>query len=699
MSRARTIEVAAFIAATDKDGLVDPTRYEAERLILENQRIGGIDADALARAIPAASAFERDRDGLLRTINARLDTPLEQERFAEALDTAKISDGFIERKLEQAGEVIGGTYDDAKAWGKEFLNSADESVTKKMSWSYQRAQDIENNPNATEFQKQSAGLAREVVGKAQQVYGQSTGAYVHGLDMLDDFVDLGKMGYRFTTDENYRDLIISTAKLYAAETMDDPKKPLRDLRNAAAEALDNWEKEYKQAKAEGRERQFLGETEGAVGVELVATLIPVSKAGKLGKVANAIDSATPDALNEATELASDANRALRHAEEPPTPHAGETLGEASARSDRAVEAAGDVLRSEIRVFRDAGKLDELIEAAHKTGNVEGFLRVGELAPSELTEILKRDPSMFAGKIGFKEALDISTNGVDLTKMTNRQIGDIGEAIYTYDLIKDGHTDIVAVKNNSGHGIDLVSRNKAGDLEFTEIKTSIQGKAKSQGGDPEDFITSRLDRAIGQNGHWAEHNTMPGLKETSERMREEIFDSDGQIGKINSKWVQINLSKSPGSSKLDVDKAVDDWVKPEPKKQSLLESFRQDEQAAHRLATIKGREKGLDDKHAGNLAAQGLLAYKQDKFVTNPDDIGIYGERLFITSFPHGKDREPNFHVSVDVASASQKPAEETLQQLAKLDQQQAQESVVQQQSQQQDGQDGPKGPTIGPRIA
>jgi hypothetical protein len=268
------------------------------------------------------------------------------------------------------------------------------------------------------------------------------------------------------------------------------------------------------------------------------------------------------------------------------------------------------------------------------------------------------------------------------------------------LVEPEHTDIVSIKNNSGHGIDLVSRDKAGDLEFSEIKTSTQGMAKGQRGDPEDFITSRLDRAIAQERHWAEHNAVPGMSDLARDLRREIMspDSDTLLPGLNAKWVQINLSKSPGSTKLDAAIKPEDWVKPEPKKQSLLESLSPDEQALHHRVTSKGKERGLDDERAENLSAQGLLAYKQDKFVKSPDDIGIYGERLFITSFPHGKGCEPNFHVSVEVASASQKPAEETLQQIATLDQKQAQDRLAQQQIQQQDSPDGTKGPTIGPRI-
>ena len=45
-----------------------------------------------------------------------------------------------------------------------------------------------------------------------------------------------------------------------------------------------------------------------------------------------------------------------------------------------------------------------------------------------------------------------------------------------------------------------------------------------------------------------------------------------------------------------------------------------------------------------------------KVFRNADDIGIYGDRLFITCFPHGHGRAPNHHVNLDVVEASQKSA-------------------------------------------
>ncbi len=226
--------------------------YEAQCLILQNQRLGSIDADALARGIVQSHAFEEfDRDAFLRAIDARLDSRAEKKRFAEALDAANITDSFVERKFEQAGEVVGGAY----GYVKEKTAWADEFLTKQMSWSYQRAGELENDPNATESQRRSASLARDAVGKAQELYGQGSGGIVHSLNTLKGIVDLGEMGYRFTTDENYRNLLISTAKLYAVQTMDDPGKPVRDLRNAATQAMDRWEQDYKQQRLAQQQTQ------------------------------------------------------------------------------------------------------------------------------------------------------------------------------------------------------------------------------------------------------------------------------------------------------------------------------------------------------------------------------------------------------------------------------------------------------------
>jgi len=692
----KTTEAAALVAATDQNGRIDPVAYEAQRLILENQRMGTIDATALVRNLERSPGFERfDRTEFLAAIDTRLDSPAAKARFAEALDAANITDSGLERFGEQVAGAIGGAFDYVKGkaeWIKEYASD-------DLSSAYRRVDELQNDPNATDLQRNAAALARDVVGQAQQLYGQGLGGVMHSFNTLKDVVDTGQMAWRFTTDENYRDVLIATAKLYAAETADDPLKPARDLRDATTQALENWERDYAQAKTEGRERQFLGQTEGAVGIELVATLVPVGKLAKFGRIANALDAATPDALDEVAESIGSANRTLRDPDGVArTPHPGESPGELAARSERAEQAADALIDAQVKFFRDEGKLDQLIEAAHRTGNVEGLLRSGELRPTELADVLKRDPAVFDGKVSYLEAVGISTQGVDLARLTARQLGDIGEAIHTYDLVRAGHTDIIAIKNNSGHGIDLVSRNPAGELEFSEIKTSAVGQAKGQRGNPEEFIPERLQRAMDQEGHWAARNTLPALDEVARNLRSEIVDPDtGRVMNLNAKWIQLNVSHIPGSPRLDVQKTVDDWRVPQPNQQSRLDSLSLPDQATHERMRTAGLSSGLDEQLAGNLAALGLLALKQDNLVKKPDDIGVYGERLFASYFPHGRDREPNFHVSVDVGMASEKPAHETLQQVAQLDQQRAQEQSMQPQQTQQQSQ--PSGPTIGARTA
>ncbi len=244
---------------------------------------------------------------------------------------------------------------------------------------------------------------------------------------------------------------------------------------------------------------------------------------------------------------------------------------------------------------------------------------------------------------------------------------------------------------------LVSRNPAGELEFSEIKTSAVGQARAQSGNPEEFIPDRLQRAMDQEGHWAARNTLPGLDETARNLRSEIIDPDtGRVVNLNAKWVQINLSRLPDSSRLDVDKTVETWNAPRPTEHSQLDSLSTTNRALHERMMSAGLSAGLDRVRAGNLAALGVLAYNEDTLVLKPDVVGIYAERLFVGYFPHGREREPNFQVNVEVAVGAAKPAQETLQQLAQLDQQQAQERTMQQQTQQQSA---PSGPTIGARTA
>lgn len=118
---------------------------------------------------------------------------------------------------------------------------------------------------------------------------------------------------------------------------------------------------------------------------------------------------------------------------------------------------------------------------------------------------------------------------------------------------------------------------------------------------------------------------------------------------------------------------------------------------HQRMLEVARTHGFDDERAGNIAAQGVLAFKRDGLVRQADDVGIYGGNLMTSYFPFGRDREPNYHTPpLDAASAAQVPAQQTLQQAAEVErQQQAQQQTLAPQVQQADG---PKGPSMGARA-
>jgi hypothetical protein len=478
---------------------------------------------------------------------------------------------------------------------------------------------------------------------------------------------LGRLGYRFTSDSNFRDTVIGMAKIYGAEVANDPSKPVRDVQQAASNALDKWEQGLAQARKNGSEKEFLGSTAGAVGVEIVATLVPVSKLGKLGKAAKTLDRITPDSLDEIGEVLTDAARAM------------EQGGVAS-------EGAEQLLRGVIRGARDQGELLSVVKAARSTGNVEGLLRSGELNPKELAEALKFDKTLFDGKIDFEEALGYSTKGVDLTQLSTKQLGDIGEAIQTNELVRLGYTDIVAIKNKSAHGIDLVGKNPhSNEIEFFEIKTSAKGIAPAQVGDPEQFVSTRLQRAMGAQGHWDPKNTIPGLKDVASSLRDEITDPvTGNIDSINAKWVQLNLSRSPGSIKLEVHRTIEDWVKPPDKRTELIPD------QAPNLQIIQaslGADERWDSRQKRNISATLYEAYAGDPLMKRVDEAGLVTGRdgtvnAYALYKPFGN-QSPTFHVAVDANKAAEIPEQQGLDRAAQVTQQlalQTQQETLQRES-------------------
>lgn len=532
--RSSSADIAALLHATDENGRVDPLAYEAQRLVLHNRTLSGIEAERLVEDMVTSPAF-RDDDGkpefkpLIDAIGARL-SEHEKDRFRDALDAANVTDGRMERLGEQAAEL-------AQSIGGEV----DRHISDGMADAQRRMQEVAQDSERSPLERGAASTASQVIGKTQFSYGAGKGAVTHAIDTVEDYAALASAAKRIVTDEGFRDLVIGSAKMYAAEVREDWSKPYDDARKLLNEGLETWESGLRSAYAERKEGEYLGRTSGVVGVEIVAMAVP---AGKLGKVAKALDKVTPDNTRVLTEHLDD-------------------LGRARAAGGLAAEGSAEALRGTMSMARDKGQLLPLVEAGRATGNLDAMLQIGEFKPDELGWLLKHDPSIFNGKVPFDEALAASTKGIDpvalsATAAGRKQLGDIGEAIMTRDLVKDGYTNIVSVQNKSGHGIDLVGRNPAGELEFFEIKTSARGMAREQYGNPDEFITERLRLAIREKGQWAEHRVPEGMRDLAEQLRNEINDQGGQI---NAKWVRLNLSRDPGSPDLKIDKNVEIWQTP------------------------------------------------------------------------------------------------------------------------------------------
>lgn len=703
---ASTTEIAALLSATDAQGRVDPMAYEAQRLILQHQGLGSVDAAALVHALPASPGFATfDRNAFFSAIDQRLETPQERQRFADALDQANLSDGWLERLGEQAAEVGGQAYDSTRT----AVRWADTQVSDGLAAAQRSTRDTAAAPGVLPGLRAEAQAGNNLVGNVQQGYGFVTGGAGHAVSTLGDTVDLVRMGTRLVTDPNYRDVVVGMVRIYAAEVVADPHKPIDQARSAATQALQHWEQGLAQAQREGREHEYIGSAAGAAGVEILATLVPASKVSKLGKAAQIMEdiapgplprpakawpmprvpnalvrapttalSMRPSAMRACPAALAPTPRGWRKSARPP----GVVVRPAKGRSRCCAGWSARPARTATWTIWSAPRAPPTTSKAS--------LRSGQLAPRELTAILKRTPGVFDGRIDFPTALDHSTQGVDLTRLTTRQLGDIGEAIQTHDLVKQGYSDIVAIKNRSGHGIDLVGRNPGGELEFFEIKTSAKGMAPAQHGDPEQFVAKRLERAIDAQGHWDPKNTIPGLKSIAQDISREIGP---EAENINATWVRLNLSRSPDAPHLQIERKIDPWVKPAAPKQTMLTPGDADhpDHAAFDtiLRTVQGDGRwNVAESH--NIAASLLKEYKADPLCKTLDSVRIGGSAdtpcIFAVSSPHG-DKAPHFHVRVEAEQAAQRPAAESFAQVQQLNQQQA---LAQETEQQNLAQRGPR---------
>lgn len=175
----------------------------------------------------------------------------------------------------------------------------------------------------------------------------------------------------------------------------------------------------------------------------------------------------------------------------------------------------------------------------------------------------------------------------------------------------------------------------------------------------------------------------------------------QDSSINPKNTHVPVLSGDASSPTPSEREaqnVDERREPAPRSTSPAEQLSSSDQQLHQRIFQAGRAHGLDEERSANLAAQGVLAFKEDRVVKQADDVGIYGGNLYVTSFPFGKGVDPNQHTApLNVEAASKVPEHQSVNQALELDQrQQAQQQTLTQPTQTQDPA-GPAGPTMGAR--
>lgn len=555
----RSGELAALAKATDTNGNVDLTAFEAQRLIYRHESIDGLDANALVRDLTGSAAYASQEgkgqmQPLLDAIASRL-PPDQAMRFAEALDKSNVTDTLLERRLEVFAENA------EKQWTsfKESVGNVDASISDALADAKRWAERMGDNPDNGYLERAAGHLASGSAGKAQELYGQAKGASTHGVAMLGEVVDLAAFGARFTTDGDFRNLIIGAGLVYASEIYHDPSKPIDDVRNVAVGAWNEWQKGLKEAQAQGKEQEYLGQAQGAVGIELLAAIVPATKLAKLGKIANAVDDVTPDvsghtgrrAAGEVTELLDELVESALKAQKG-----------AKWESDSA-----DLMFSGLAgVKRSQGELRELVDDMRAKGQLDGLLGSGSLNLRELNYLARQDVSVFDGNVSFDKALEKWVGDRKLSELSDPMVGDMGEAIVAHQLSRQGYRDLVPIQNNSGHGNDLAGINpETGRWEILEVKASVQGIARKQGGDPDEIIVGRLEKAEAEKGLWAPKNMWEEqAAATARHLLDDLYDEGTRKLDVDAKWARVNIERD-ADGRIVADPVIEKWKTPEERK--------------------------------------------------------------------------------------------------------------------------------------
>ena len=228
---------------------------------------------------------------------------------------------------------------------------------------------------------------------------------------------------------------------------------------------------------------------------------------------------------------------------------------------------------------------------------------------------------------------------------DRMEGGIGQDTY---IANGGDT----VMDNDGRG-ELRWRNERGRDEL------LSGGVRNEG-DPANTYRS----ANGQFTYVVDGSNLTVTNTQGESLRIENY-ARGDLG-IRLEDAPARTAPPNGNATPDSPPAQDTDARAierlSPQDRALFDQMR---------SAVQRHNGGLTEEQTQNIAAAGLAEYRRrETQVREPQDIAVYGDRLFTSYFPHGQGREPMFHANVRLEEAANVPARESVQQVEGLARQQ-----------------------------
>lgn len=241
---------------------------------------------------------------------------------------------------------------------------------------------------------------------------------------------------------------------------------------------------------------------------------------------------------------------------------------------------------------------------------------------------------------------------------DRMEGGIGQDTY---VANNGDT----VMDNDGRG-ELRWRNERGRDEL------LSGGVRNEG-DPANTYRS----ANGQFTYVVNGGNLTVTNTQGESLRVENY-ARGDLG-IRLEDAPARTTPTNGNATPDAPPAQDTDARAierlSPQDRALFDQMR---------SAVQRHNGGLTEEQTQNIAAAGLAEYRRrETQVREPQDIAVYGDRLFASYFPHGQGREPIFHANVRLEEAASVPARESVQQVEGLARQQTAGAQEREREQQQ----------------